>query len=133
VKSGRRLVVLALVGLGVAGALVLRQQRLDTPSPRSTGGIGGARLIELGSTSCKSCKAMHEELAQLRTECGTSIAVEEIDVWRDEDAARRYDVSVIPTQLFVDADGHEIDRHVGFLARNDIRERFAKRGLECRR
>ncbi len=131
--AGRRLVVFALVGLGVAGALVLRQQRLGPPTPPGTSGITGARLIELGSTSCTPCKAMHAELAELRKACGASIAVEEIDVWRDEDAARRYDVNVIPTQLFIDGNGREVDRHVGFLARDDIRERFAQHGLECRR
>jgi hypothetical protein len=56
---------------------------------------------------------MHEELAQLRLECGDSIAVQEIDVWRDEEAGRRFGV--------------------GFLARDDIKARFARRGFECRR
>jgi thioredoxin 1 len=121
-----------LVGLGVVGALVLRQQRTE-PTASEAPAARGARLVELGSTSCRSCKAMHEELALLREECSGSIAVEEIDVWRDEEAGRRYGVNVIPTQVFLDADGHEIDRHVGFLARADIRSRFAARGLECRR
>jgi len=132
VKPATRVVVLALVALGVAGALMLRQQHNDAPTAEPVVVVGGAHLVELGSTSCKSCKAMHEELAQLRTECGTSIAVEEIDVWKDEAAAGRYGVNVIPTQVFLDREGREIDRHVGFLARNEIRQRFAQRGLECR-
>lgn len=126
-----RVIILALVALGVAGALALRQQRAPTPAA-SVPAEAGARLVELGSTSCQSCKAMHEELARLREECGTSIAVEEIDVWKDEDAARRFGVNIIPTQVFLGPDGREIDRHVGFLARAEIRERFARRGLECR-
>ena len=131
-KPATRVVVLALVALGVAGALMLRQQHNDAPTAEPVVVVGGAHLVELGSTSCKSCKAMHEELAQLRTECGASIAVEEIDVWKDEAAAGRYDVNVIPTQVFLDREGREIDRHVGFLARNEIRQRFAQRGLECK-
>jgi thioredoxin 1 len=126
-----RIVVLALLGVGIGGALALRHQRLDEPVGPARAGITGARLIELGSTSCRSCKAMHDELAELRTECGGSIAVEEIDVWRDEDAARRFAVRVIPTQVFVDGAGRELDRHVGFLARADIRARFAAHGLAC--
>jgi thioredoxin 1 len=127
-----RIIILVLVGLGVAGALVLRGQRRQAPAVEAHAATG-ARLVELGSTSCTTCKAMHQELAQLRQECGASLAVEEIDVWRDEDAARRFGVSTIPTQVFYDAGGREIDRHVGFLARNEIRQRFARRGLECRR
>lgn len=126
-----RALVLGLVGAGVVGALALREPRAapkagDVPAGRA------ARLVELGSTTCRSCKAMHEELARLREECGASVAVEEIDVFRDEEAARRFGVSIIPTQVFFDADGRELDRHTGFLARAEIRERFARRGQECR-
>jgi thioredoxin 1 len=126
-----RLLVLALVGLGVAGAVTCRPWRSSAPvvqAPAAT----GPRLVELGSTSCRSCKAMHEELARLREECGTSIAVEEVDVWKDEETPRRYGINIIPTQVFLDGEGHEVDRHEGFLARNDIRQRFARRGVECR-
>jgi thioredoxin 1 len=126
-----RVIILALVGLGAAGALALREHRRGA-HPAAAVAVG-ARIVELGSTSCQSCKAMHGELALLREECAGSIAVEEIDVWRDEEAGRRYGVSVIPTQVLLDADGRELDRHVGFLARNDIKGRFAEHGLECRR
>jgi thioredoxin 1 len=129
-KPVARAAVLGLVGLGVIGALVLRQQRAE-PTASEAPAARGARLVELGSTSCQSCKAMHEELALLREECSGSIAVEEIDVWRDEEAGRRYGVNVIPTQVFLDAEGRELDRHTGFLARADIRARFAARGHEC--
>lgn len=130
-KPAVRSAILGLIGLGIVGALVLRQQRAE-PTPSEVPAARGARLVELGSTSCRSCKAMHEELALLREECSGSIAVEEIDVWRDEEAGRRYGVSVIPTQVFLDAEGRELDRHTGFLARADIRARFAARGHECR-
>lgn len=129
-KPIARAAVLGLVGLGVVGALVMRAQRSE-PATSAAPTARGARLVELGSTSCRSCKAMHEELALLREECGASIAVEEIDVWRDEESARRFGVNVIPTQVFLDADGRELDRHTGFLARADIRARFAARGHEC--
>jgi thioredoxin 1 len=133
VKPAARVSVLVLVSLGVVGALVSRQQRTEPSAVAEAPAAHGARLVELGSTSCRSCKAMHEELALLREECSGSIAVEEIDVWRDEEAGRRYGVHVIPTQVFLDADGREFERHTGFLARADIRARFAERGHECQR
>ena len=133
------ILALILVGLGGAGALALRQQRVQAATVAAatakvaTPAATGARLVELGSTSCTSCKAMHEELAQLRQECGASIAVQEIDVWKDEQAGARFGVHSIPTQVFLDASGREFDRHTGFLARAEIRQRFAQRGLDCRR
>jgi len=126
--------IFGLVALGAAGALGLRAQRSQSQAPAEAPSVAAtARLVELGSTSCQSCKAMHEELALLRQECGPSLAVQEIDVWKDEAAGQSYGVSVIPTQVFFDAQGKEIDRHVGFLARADIRQRFAQRGVECQK
>lgn len=124
-------VALVVVGIGVAGALALRQQRAPAPTSEAAP-ANRPRLVELGSTSCHSCRAMHEELAQLRQECGASIAVEEIDVWKNEAAAQRHGVTIIPTQILFDEHGKEIDRHTGFLARAEIRDRFARRGVECR-
>ena len=133
-KPAARAAIFGLVVLGAMGALLLRAQRNQASVPAEPPAVGAtARLVELGATTCQACKAMHEELALLREECGSSLAVEEINVWKDEAAGRSYGVSVIPTQVFLDAQGREIDRHVGFLARADIRQRFAERGLECRR
>jgi len=109
---------------------MLRKQRLERAAGE-TPTAHGARLLELGSTGCRICRAMHEELALLRQECGPSIVVEEIDILRDEAAAKRYRVGIMPTQVFLDAEGRELGRHVGFLARSDIRARFAALGVEC--
>ena len=129
-----RVLVLAAVAVGVALALVVRERSGATRSAPETmtATTSRPRLIELGSTSCASCKAMHEELARLRDECGDELEVAEIDVWNDEAARERYKVQVIPTQVFVDASGEEFDRHVGVLARAEIRQRFASRGVACR-
>jgi len=128
-------VILVLVGLGVAGALMLRQRRDEpaaAPAPETAMVTATApKLVELGSTRCTSCKAMYEELAALGGECGASLAIEAIDVFKDEAKAAPYDVSVIPTQVFLDAEGREFDRHVGFLARAEIRKRFERVGLAC--
>lgn len=48
-------------------------------------------------------------------------------MWHDEAARERYKVQVIPTQVFVDGSGEGFDRHVGFLARAEIQQRFASR------
>lgn len=130
-----RVLVLAALAVGVALALVVRERSSASQGVAEstvTATTSRPRLVELGSTSCTSCKAMHEELARLRDECGDELEVTEIDVWHDEAARERYKVQVIPTQVFVDASGAEFDRHVGFLARTEIRQRFASRGVACR-
>jgi len=61
----KKFFALTVVGLGVVGALLLRQQHAQAPLSENSP-VAGAKVVELGSSSCRSCKAMHEELAQLR-------------------------------------------------------------------
>lgn len=126
-----RVGIFLLVASAAGAVLLLR------PAASPTAPVGaevlptGARLVELGSTTCRSCKAMHEELAALRRECTAGIAVEEIDVFRDEAAAAKFGVRVIPTQVFLDGAGRELDRHTGFLPRAEILARFDRHGVRC--
>lgn len=139
-----KIAVLVFLGLGGACALALREQHDDGAVAEAVASAGpsasampaasaaGPRLVELGSNSCRSCKAMHEELALFRAECGPSIAVEEIDVWKDEAAAERYGIRTIPTQVFLDEQGRELGRHMGFISREAIKSKFALAGVECK-
>lgn len=128
-----RLAPLSLVALGVVAAYTLRPAPEPSPVPvaPAPASIGAGRLVELGSTTCKSCRAMHAELAALRAECEGDLSVEEVDVYADAETAGAYGVQLIPTQVFLDAAGQEFDRHTGFLPRQEIRRRFATRGLDC--
>lgn len=130
-----RRLTLAGVGAAAIGVFVFRPAADATPPAATPSATAKAaprpRLVELGSTKCKSCVAMHEELGRLRSECPDGFAIDEIDVWRDAEAARRHRVDLIPTQVFLDASGRELERHTGFLAAADIRSRFAAHGVAC--
>lgn len=127
-----RVGIFLVVASAAGAAVLLRPAATPSAAPVVTDAkLTGARLVELGSTTCKSCKAMHEELAALRSECASGIAVEEIDVFKDEAAATKFGVRVIPTQIFLDGAGRELDRHTGFLARAEILARFDRHGVRC--
>lgn len=135
VVKAAQLVALVFVGLAAVAAFALRPGAApDVPAATAATAeafVAQPRMLELGSTSCKTCKAMHQEIAQLRAACGERLPVQEIDVFRDEAAARKHDVRLIPTQIFLDAEGREVDRHVGFLSGAEIRARFARLGVAC--
>ncbi len=40
-----------------------------------------------------------------------------IDVMKDADVAEKYNIEVIPTQVFVDASGKELFRHTGVISK----------------
>ncbi len=87
------------------------------------------RLVDVGSTTCGTCKEMKPILDELREQYSETFKVEFIDARRNPDAARGHNVETIPTQVFYDASGKELDRHEGFMSKEDILARWRKLGV----
>lgn len=46
------------------------------------------------------------------------------NVWEDEEKASRYNITATPTLVFVDGDGNEVDRLLGYQTEDIIRSRI---------
>ena len=46
--------------------------------------------------------------------------------------ARLYGIEMIPTQIFYDANGKELFRHIGFFAKDDILAKWKELGVELK-
>jgi thioredoxin 1 len=92
------------------------------------------KLVDLGATQCIPCKMMVPILEQLTKEYAGVFDVEFIDVWQKENAekAEAYGIEQIPTQVFLDADGKELWRHVGFISKEDILKKWGELGYSFR-
>jgi thioredoxin 1 len=90
------------------------------------------RLIDLGAGKCIPCKMMFPVLDELKKECDGKLNVEFIDVWVNPDAGKQYGVEVIPTQIFFDANGKELFRHIGFFAKADILAKWKELGVDLK-
>ncbi|WP_353743174.1 thioredoxin family protein [Desulfacinum infernum] len=91
---------------------------------------GMVTLVDLGAHKCIPCKMMAPILEELKKEYEGRAAVIFIDVWEHREAARRFGIRAIPTQIFYDKDGKEAFRHVGFLDKKSIVHVFRKLGVE---
>ncbi len=91
--------------------------------------VGLPRLVDLGRGTCIPCKMMAPILQELKKEYEGRAVIEVIDLRDHREAAREYGIRVIPTQIFFDADGNEVWRHAGFLAKADIIARFSEMGV----
>ncbi|MDD3324523.1 MAG: thioredoxin family protein [Sulfurospirillaceae bacterium] len=69
-------------------------------------------LLEFGASSCAACITMGKILAQIKAEYPKS-AIYFIEVYADMPVARNYQIQMIPTQIYLDAKGNEIERHMG--------------------
>ena len=87
------------------------------------------RLVELGADRCVPCKMMAPILEELRREYAGILQVASIDVWKNPDAAKEYGIRIIPTQIFYDASGREVFRHVGFIPKRDILAKWKELGI----
>lgn len=90
---------------------------------------GQVTMVDLGAHSCIPCKMMMPILAKLTKAYEGRAAIVFIDVWQDASQAKRFKVSAIPTQVFFDADGHEVYRHQGFLAEDKIIKQLSDMGV----
>lgn len=90
------------------------------------------RLVDLGAGKCVPCKAMAPILEELKRSYEGSLSVEFIDVWERREEAAKYGVSMIPTQLFIAADGKELFRHEGFYSKEEILAKCAELGFKLK-
>ncbi|OQY30053.1 MAG: hypothetical protein B6244_01990 [Candidatus Cloacimonetes bacterium 4572_55] len=86
-------------------------------------------FIELGSVTCIPCKKMQPVMKSIEGKYGNQVEVVFHDVWKDPEPGDKYGVKVIPTQVFLDADGKELMRHVGFFPESEIDAFLQKQGL----
>ena len=79
-------------------------------------------FIELGSVRCIPCQKMQPVMKSIEEKYGDQVKVVFYDVWTDEGRpfAEKYDVEAIPTQVFLDKNGKEFFRHVGFFEETEL-------------
>ncbi|MFQ3549052.1 MAG: thioredoxin family protein [Armatimonadota bacterium] len=87
-------------------------------------------LIELGAEKCMPCKMMKPIIAELEKDYKGKLNVVFYDVWKDPSAAEKYNIQTIPTQVFLDSEGKEIFRHVGFFSKEDILATFEEHDIK---
>lgn len=78
-------------------------QKLDLEKLKS---YGIPIVIDFGSDSCIPCKQMAPVLEELNKELQGKAIVRFVDVWKYQDLAEGYPISVIPTQILIDANGN---------------------------
>ena len=126
--------LVAIVGL----VIVLKQRPVastgDSPEGRQAvpaqAGDELPRLIEIGSVTCIPCKMMAPILDELRKEYGGRLQVDFIDVQHNREAAAKFGIRVIPTQVFLDAGGKELFRHEGFFPKEEILAKWKQLGVD---
>jgi thiol-disulfide isomerase/thioredoxin len=87
-------------------------------------------FIEIGADRCIPCRKMQPIMKEVAAEFADDVQVVFYDVWKDPAPGREYGIQLIPTQVFIDANGKEVDRHVGFFAKEELVAVLVKQGAK---
>jgi thioredoxin 1 len=90
---------------------------------------GKPTVIDLGARTCIPCKKMVPILESLSNEYRGKAGVLFIDVHDNQAAAQKFGVQMIPTQIFFNAQGKEVKRHIGFMDKTEIVKVLKSAGL----
>lgn len=111
----------AVVGLVclVMGFLVVGQP-LPTQAQGAAPATGKPALYEFGAGYCASCKDMEKIMAELKTTHSDQVEFRLVYVDKEKPLFEQYKIMLIPTQVFLDAQGKEVDRHIGALTKDEV-------------
>ena len=94
-----------------------RNALAQTPS-----GTVKVTFVEIGSVNCIPCKAMQPIMKEVEEEYKGQVKIVFHDVWTEKGKtdAMKYNIRVIPTQVFLDKAGKEYFRHEGYYPKADV-------------
>jgi thiol-disulfide isomerase/thioredoxin len=125
-----------VAGLGSRNSLEVNQtwaraqyhKAQDNPVDRARMS-GKPTMVEFGATGCVPCDMMQPILDDLRKNYPDRLNVVFVHVGEEQILAARYGIRSIPVQVFFDARGKEVFRHVGFFAQNEVNKQLSQMGV----
>jgi|SRR5665647_846037 len=89
-------------------------------------------FIELGSVRCIPCQKMQTVMKSIEKKYASQVKVVFHDVWTPEGKpfGEKYGIDQIPTQVFLDENGKEFSRHVGFFPEEELIKVLNTKGVK---
>jgi thioredoxin 1 len=103
----------------VIGFLVVWQP-MPTQAQGSNAPKGRPALYEFGAGYCASCKEMAKIMGELTPTYRDQVEFRLVYIDKNKDLFQKYKIMLIPTQVFLDASGKEVDRHMGALTKEEV-------------
>ena len=89
-------------------------------------------FIELGSVRCIPCQQMQSVMKSIEAKYGKEVKIDFHDVWTEagKPFGVKYGIEAIPTQVFLDEDGKEYYRHVGYFPEEELVKILQMKGVK---
>ncbi len=120
-----RIVSFVVVIAMMSGLTACEAQSQQSASPgmqlvHNATASGLPTVAEFGAATCSSCKDMKIVLDRVAQRTQGKAHVLIIDISKDWEARNAYGIQYMPTQVFFDASGREIGRHIGKLSEAEV-------------
>ena len=103
----------------VVGFLVV-WQAMPIQAQGSTPAKGKPALYEFGAKYCAPCKEMQQVMAELKPQYCDQVDLRMVYTDEEMPLFHQYKIVAIPTQVFLDVSGKEVDRHLGALPKEEV-------------
>jgi thioredoxin 1 len=111
-----------------------REPKADDPLPGSQLDAclksGRPTLADFGMGTCKPCQAMAPILKQAARDYWGKANIVFVELDKYPDLGRKYGIAVMPTQIFFDSSGTQVESHMGFMDRAGIDGRLTTLGAQ---
>jgi len=87
-------------------------------------------LVDFGANSCVPCRELRPILKDMGKEYSGKASILVIDVYKYQNLAQDYKITLIPTLIFFDSKGKEVFRHLGVLDKEKIVAKLKEIGME---
>jgi thioredoxin 1 len=111
-----------------------QEEKTDGPLPGSILATclktGLPTMADFGRVWCIPCKQMVPVLKQAARDYSGKANIVFVDLEDYADLGREHRITAMPTQVFFDAAGKEVTRHMGYIGNPDIDAQLAKMGVK---
>jgi len=87
-------------------------------------------LKEFGSNRCIPCRKMKPLLAEIANEYKGVLEVGVLEIKDHLEEAKKYGITLIPTQVLFDPKGNVQWKHVGFIPKEDLESVLREKGIK---
>lgn len=125
----KKIITLCVVFIAIAGIITIASITSSAKNHVSTD--GQYTLIDFGSKDCQPCIMLQPVLESLRTKYRGKININYYDIQNTVEGAqlgRQYNISSMPTLVFLDQNNKEVYRSVGYKTQTQIEDDFRRLG-----
>lgn len=130
-RAAHILPTMLLVIFGIFAAMPLSASAVPEDELVSLAKSGRKPVIaDFGLGICQQCKKQKVTLDEIREAYREKIIIRMVNVVKEADLTKRYEVELTPTLVFIDPEGNIVLKKVGPLGYEEIRKQLSRMGVK---